>query len=214
MEFNYQGNALKGGTYRIVNTATNQFYIGSCKRFKSRWGQHAKALETGKHSNRFLLNSFQKHGTSVFVFEVLEVVDGSREERLAKEQLLLDDLYDNQQMCYNLRKQAVSRQGFKAKDERSQQEKIAANPRIIASQFKSGKDHPYYGKPGSNAGRVFSKEARQHMSEAHVGKPGYWRGKPRSEETKNKIRNTLKNRKKDLTNEYQEEVQTFCWPMF
>lgn len=199
MEFNYQGNALKGGTYRILNTTTNQFYIGSCKRFKERWPQHLKTLETGKHSNKFLLNSFQKHGPSAFVFEVLEVIDGSREERLTKEQLLLDQFYDHQQSCYNLKKDASSREGFGVKDQKSQQEKIANNPRIVATQFKPGAEHPFAGSVGPNKGKVFSEDARLNMSKAHLGKPGYWQGKPRSEETKQKIRNALKGRKKERT---------------
>lgn len=116
MQFNYQGHSLKSGIYKIINTTNQRFYIGSCKEFKNRSKNHLRSLEMNKHTNTFLLNDFNKCGTEAFVFEVLEVVEGTKEERLAREQFYLDQFYDNQQQCYNFQRKAVSSCGWKPKD--------------------------------------------------------------------------------------------------
>ena len=85
MEFKYEGNSLKSGVYKITNTANGRVYYGSAKEFKRRWKGHEYSLRSGKHSNRFLLADYNKCGTDAFVFEVLEIVDGTKEERLLKE---------------------------------------------------------------------------------------------------------------------------------
>lgn len=115
MEFLYQGNSNNAGIYKLTNKFNGRIYIGSTKEFKARWKQHAKALESGKHTNAFLLNDFNKCGSDVFVFEVCEVVETGKDDRLSTEQLYLDKYYDNQVSCYNLRPEAVSREGGKNK---------------------------------------------------------------------------------------------------
>lgn len=116
MQFNYQGHSLKPGIYKLLNTTNGRFYIGSCRRFKERWKEHVNSLIKQKHNNKFLLNDFNKCGSEAFVFEVVEVFEGTREERLAREQFYIDQFHDNQQQCYNLRKIANSSQGSKPKD--------------------------------------------------------------------------------------------------
>lgn len=111
MEFKFEGNSLKSGIYKITNKLNGRIYIGSAKEFKNRWKQHAKSLEAGKHHNKFLQADFAKCGEQAFLFEVLEVVEGTREERLAKEEVYLKQWFDNGKQCYNLCDQAISREG-------------------------------------------------------------------------------------------------------
>jgi len=117
MIFNYNTYSKSSGVYKITNTITNRIYIGSAKRFKSRWSQHSKSLVEGKHSNKFLLNDFNKckqeqPDDSFIVFDILEVTDEkTKEERLEIEQKYIDLYFDKQEVCYNFCKKAGSREG-------------------------------------------------------------------------------------------------------
>lgn len=104
VEYKKRGNASKNGVYRIHNTINGRQYFGSCKQFKRRYLGHKNALLANRHSNRFLQADFNKCGTDAFVFEVIEVVEGIREHRLAREQIYVSRFFDNGVMCYNLRK--------------------------------------------------------------------------------------------------------------
>lgn len=63
-----------------------------------------------------MLGDFNKCGSEMFVFEILEVTLGTKEERLAREQFYLDQFYDKQNQCYNLRKEAHTPEGTFPKD--------------------------------------------------------------------------------------------------
>lgn len=111
METIYNGHSLKSGVYQIRNLNNGRVYIGSAKRFKQRYSDHIKSLIKGTHHNKYLQNDFNKCGPDAFVFEVLEVVEGEQSNRILVEQVKLDVLYDNQDMCYNFQKKAVYTNG-------------------------------------------------------------------------------------------------------
>lgn len=103
-DYKEKGNAAKSGTYRIVNTINNRAYYGSCQQFKNRFASHKNSLLSNNHANRFLQADFSKCGAEHFLFEVLDVIPGEKQPRLAKEQAYLDQYFDNGVNCYNLRK--------------------------------------------------------------------------------------------------------------
>lgn len=202
MQFNYQGHSLKSGIYKLTNITNDRIYIGSCKEFKARWSQHEKSLQTSKHTNTFLLNDFNKCGTEAFVFEVLEVVEGTKEERLAREQFYIDQLYDKQKQCYNIRKEAVSREGSRNKQPyvtthvctNETRDKISENSKKMwstrsnedrskmAATMASGRTKETYEKVSQKlTGRVLSpehaakaRETGQKSSLARIGKENKW----------------------------------------
>lgn len=106
MKVEYDGHANDNGIYRITNTTNGRVYYGSCIRFKSRFRSHANALMAGKHGNRFLQADYNKCQPDDFVFEVIEVVNGDKVTRLAKEQDYIGKYFDNGNQCYNLRNKA------------------------------------------------------------------------------------------------------------
>ena len=63
------------GIYKITNTVTGDFYIGSSKDVKRRWAVH-KCQSTWKNypSNQMYLD-MQKYGVDKFVFEILAEVE-------------------------------------------------------------------------------------------------------------------------------------------
>ena len=63
------------GIYKITNTVTKDFYIGSSKNLKQRWTGHKKPSIWKRCSNNPMYLDMQKYGVDKFVFEILEVVE-------------------------------------------------------------------------------------------------------------------------------------------
>lgn len=112
MEYIYNGQSLRAGVYKITNKINGRIYIGSAKEFKCRWRQHTSALKGQRHENRFLQADYNLCGPDAFRFEVLEVVEGTREQRWAREETYLAVHFGDFGKCYNLTKRAVSTPGF------------------------------------------------------------------------------------------------------
>ena len=61
--------------YKIANTITGDFYIGSSKDVKRRWREHKWPSSWKKQPNNPLYLDFQKYGLNNFVFEIVEEVE-------------------------------------------------------------------------------------------------------------------------------------------
>ena len=88
---NAQGNNMKiSGVYKITNTVTNDFYIGSSKDVKRRWAEHKCPSTWNKHPNNPLYLDMQKYGVDKLVFEILAEVES--ESLKEKEQQFIEKL--------------------------------------------------------------------------------------------------------------------------
>ena len=63
------------GIYKIANTVTGDFYIGSSKNVKKRWADHKCPSRWNDNPNNPMYLDMRKYGTDKFVFEVLEEVE-------------------------------------------------------------------------------------------------------------------------------------------
>ena len=63
------------GVYRITNTITGDFYIGSSKNVKHRLADHKCPSTWNRCPNNQLYQDMQKYGVDKFVFEILEEVE-------------------------------------------------------------------------------------------------------------------------------------------
>ena len=63
------------GVYKITNTITGDFYIGSSKDVKRRWGEHKRPYVWNRYPNNPLYLDIQKYGTDKFDFQILEEVE-------------------------------------------------------------------------------------------------------------------------------------------
>lgn len=63
------------GVYKITNTATGDFYIGSSKDVKQRWCQHKCLSSWKKYPNNHLYLDMKKYGVDKFEFQILEEVE-------------------------------------------------------------------------------------------------------------------------------------------
>ena len=63
------------GIYKITNTITGDFYIGSSKNIKSRWADHKCKSTWKNHPNNPMYIDMQKYGVDKFSFQILEEVE-------------------------------------------------------------------------------------------------------------------------------------------
>lgn len=75
--------------YKIVNTITGEFYIGSSVDVKQRWIGHKCPAEWERRPNSRLYKDFQKYGLDCFSFQILVQVEP---EYLREEEQKLIDL--------------------------------------------------------------------------------------------------------------------------
>ena len=61
--------------YKITNTITGDFYIGSSKDIKQRWAHHKIPSTWKSNPNKQLYQDMQKYGVDNFVFEILAEVE-------------------------------------------------------------------------------------------------------------------------------------------
>ena len=61
--------------YKITNTITNEFYIGSSNNVKIRWANHKCPSSWKNNPNKQLYQDMEKYGVDKFVFEILEEVE-------------------------------------------------------------------------------------------------------------------------------------------
>lgn len=60
------------GVYKITNTITGDFYIGSSKDIKHRWANHKCLSKWKEHPNNQMYQDMQKYGIEKFDFQILE----------------------------------------------------------------------------------------------------------------------------------------------
>ena len=77
--------------YKITNTVTGDFYIGSSKDIKRRWSSHKWPSIWNKHPNNQMYIDMQKYGTDKFEFQILEEV--KPEHLKEKEQQFIEKMH-------------------------------------------------------------------------------------------------------------------------
>ena len=84
------------GIYKITNTITCDFYIGSSKNVKQRWAVHKRKSTWKRYSNSPLYLDMRKYGIENFDFQILaEVEEGKLKETEQKFIELLNPTYNN-----------------------------------------------------------------------------------------------------------------------
>jgi group I intron endonuclease len=67
------------GLYKIVNSVTNQCYVGQSQRIEKRLKEHFRLLRWGRHTNKHLQRAYDKYGADSF-YGVIEVECQNLEE--------------------------------------------------------------------------------------------------------------------------------------
>ena len=66
------------GIYKITNTITGDFYIGSSNDVKQRWAQHKCQSRWNDNPNNPMYLDMQKYGVDKFEFEILAEVEADK----------------------------------------------------------------------------------------------------------------------------------------
>lgn len=136
------------GIYEIRNTINGHRYIGSATNLKSRWSHHQYRFRLNKHHNKYLQRAWNKYGSSVFVFSVLETCSVSN--LIEREQYYID-IHKPE---YNICKTAGSTLG----------RRLTEGAKKKLSEFFKGNQY------AKGHGHKKSEEERQKISKAHKGR--------------------------------------------
>ena len=82
--------------YKITNTVTNDFYIGSSKDVKRRWAAHKCPYTWKKQPNNPLYLDMQKYGVDKFEFQIFEEVESEHLKEVEQQFIeKLKPIYNN-----------------------------------------------------------------------------------------------------------------------
>jgi group I intron endonuclease len=165
------------GIYAIVNRITNDMYIGSAVNMTRRWTVHKHHLKHGTHHCVHLQNSYDKHTSTAFDFDIVEFVD-DKSRLINREQVWIDFFKPK----YNKRKIADSCLGIKRSAESRAKMSAAQTGKKQSPEVIAKRAEALRGKPRPD-------HVKAKISASHVGiKP--------SEETRRKMSISAKNRKR------------------
>ena len=127
------------GVYSIFNTTNGKNYVGSSIRIEKRWIEHKTDLDRGTHFNPHLQNAWNKYGSNLFEYKILEKCENtSREILLSREDFWIQKLDSH-----------VSKNGYNiCQHPRGGKLGTKATPKTLLRMSKSmsGKNHPMWGK--------------------------------------------------------------------
>ena len=151
---------VKSGVYLILNLVNNKKYVGAALNIKNRFRQHRHDLKNKKHGNRYLQNSWDKYGETVFEFKVLQYVED------IKELIIVENNWIKWLDCiapkgYNVRLDANNNIGIKHTD----QTKLNMS---IAHRGKKQSEETKFKRSLQMKGRKFSQESLDKMSMAQI----------------------------------------------
>ena len=113
------------GIYKITNTATGDFYIGSSKNVKKRWTNHKIQSTWKKHPNNPMYIDMQNYGVDKFEFEVLE--EAEIEELKEKEQQFIETLKPTYNQMNEKDLDVERRKEYQKSDKGKESQKKAVN---------------------------------------------------------------------------------------
>lgn len=173
---------MKNVIYKIRNVVNNKFYVGSTVDSRKRFWAHRKALRLGNHDSAYLQRAWDKYGEDRFKFEVVEQFD-TKEELYPAEQKWLDEHFGKDH-CYNCSPNADTPMRN-------------ATPEMRAHQAQKTKEwlerdgHP-------RQGITLTTEEKSKCTPHNIpkGSDHYRYGKTLDEETRKKIGDTQRGKKK------------------
>lgn len=162
------------GIYKIQHINTGKLYIGSAVNIEQRWGEHIRRLRRGNHHSAKLQNAWNKYGSEMFAFSVIELVDDPS-KLLEREQYWID-FANAAKSGYNMTPTAGSLLGHKFTEGTKEKMSKSATGHIKSPEHRKSLSLV-------NTGKKMSDEARQKMREAKLGK----KRAPHSEATRAKM---------------------------
>lgn len=124
------------GIYKIVNTVTNECYVGQSQHVKKRLREHFRLLRSQKHANSRLQRAFNKYGPEAFYGDVEVVCDTADDLDALEEAFIRGDAYFPSPAVYNIAAFAKAPMRGKTHPE-SVRERIRLGRRAATFDYKS-----------------------------------------------------------------------------
>lgn len=123
------------GIYKIVNTATQQCYVGQSRGVKKRVKEHFRLLGLGVHPNRYLQRSYNKYGSGSFTWSIEALCENAQDLDDIENAFLRGDAdFDDTPVVFNIANEAkAGMKGRKHTDESKR--KVSASK--LANPFNS-----------------------------------------------------------------------------
>ncbi len=214
---------MRCGIYLITNLTNQKIYIGSSNYIQHRWLSHKSLLRRQKHPNPHFQSAWNKYGEQSFELQVLE--ECQSEDLITIEQYYLDWLEPFEERGYNIAKDAKAPSLGKShtKEARNKistsskgrffSKKTRKKMSISAKEKWKTKDYrEKYSKSHKGIqtkgmfGKQHTKETKEKMSVAHMGKPSPLKGKPISKERREKLFETWIQRKANQLTTPEEKI--------
>jgi len=185
------------GIYKIFCTANDRYYYGASRDVGRRLRTHRSVLKNGQHKNQILQNTWNKHGESSFVMEMVEPVELSR--LFAVEDIYLKD-HVGKPKCMNIRSSGYS--VYKKSTSQETRDKLSRAARGNTSALGHRLSDEVRAKLREVAlRRTHSETTKKRIGNANTGHtrnngtdhPLY--GKYHTEETKRKMRESQQKRR-------------------
>lgn len=144
------------GIYKISNSISEKFYIGSAVNIKIRFKGHKYKLRHNSHSNIKLQASWNLHGEEAFEFIILEYCE--KQNLIEREQYWIDKL-EAVKFGYNINKFANSRLGMLHTNETKLKFKSLIRSKEHKEKLKIAR-----------LGTKHTEETKAKMSKSHKGK--------------------------------------------
>lgn len=116
------------GIYSILNTKNGKRYVGQTYDLDYRWKRHRFDLSHNYHSNKHLQSAWNKYGSEVFEYSVLEMC---QIENLDERESWWIDYFDCLKSGYNQAAGGIGCRGYKHTDEEISKMRKLQNPKPV-----------------------------------------------------------------------------------
>ena len=192
---------LKGtkisGVYQILNTTNNRLYIGSSINIYRRVQVHFWALENNRHTNKYLQADFDKYKIESFVVKLVEHVEDT--SLLTEREQYWMNTEDTIQCGYNI--YPIARNTLGQKFNEKIRKKMKEIHKDISDETKAKLSKANSGVDNPMYGKHHSLETRTKISNAKKGKR---KGIPHTEEHKRKLSESSNKKRKVICVETQQ----------
>lgn len=134
--------------YKITNIVNQKIYIGQTNNPNSRWSNHKSKAKCG-NNNLLITRAMIKYGIEFFVFEVIATTKNLYDANILEAEVINQYNGTDKQIGYNVG--------------------LGGNTSPRTEEWKNNISKSSIGKPGTNAGKVFSDEWKNNISKSLVG---------------------------------------------
>ena len=117
------------GVYKITNTITGDFYIGSSKDVKRRWAAHKIPSTWNKYPNNQMYHDMKNYGVDKFEFQILEEAEIEQLKETEQQfiEILKPTYNDRNANGWNIERRKETKNKYEKTDKRKESHRKACN---------------------------------------------------------------------------------------